>query len=66
MLVAVGIDCGVIKLITLECVTPHYQAYDTSVVKYAQELHIEISVLVIRSVKRIEKYVISNLVLILF
>jgi len=28
VLLAVGIDCGVIKLITLEYITPHYQAYD--------------------------------------
>jgi len=58
MLLAVGIGCGVIKLITLEYITPQ--------VKSAQKRAIETSFLVLRNVKRIEKCVILNLVLMPF
>jgi hypothetical protein len=66
VLVAVGVDCGVIRLITLGYIAPHCQAYDTIMVNSAQERDIEISFFVLRSIKRIEKYVISNLVLMPF
>jgi hypothetical protein len=66
VLVAVGVDCEVIRLITLEYIAPHYQAYDKSVVNSAQERDIEISFFVFRSIKISEKYVILNLVLMPF